>query len=265
MPFTQPFAEDDLRLFFAVEGQGAHAVVFLHGLAGHAGEWSASAEAIGDSYRTVRMDQRCHGNSSLHAADMSRHVFADDVAAVIHAAGVPTPVTLVGQSMGAHTALVTADRHPDLVSHLIMVEGDVGGGGLESLDMLDAAITAWPKSFASYEEVRDFFGGDTATGRAWAASYGESDGRWWPRFDPAVVRELMTPVFAVERWDLWERLTIPIDLVIAERSAIDGARVERMRRIRTDTRFHTVADTGHDLHLDQPEHWIALLKSLLDR
>lgn len=68
------------------------------------------------------MDQRGHGQSTRNPRDLSREAFAD-VAAVLDAADVSTPVTLVGQSMGAHTALVVADRHPEVVSHLILAEG----------------------------------------------------------------------------------------------------------------------------------------------
>lgn len=116
MPFMRTTGKGGARLFYAVEGRGDECVVFLHGLAGHAGEWSATAEAIGNSRRTVRLDQRGHGQSSIHL-DMSREAFADDVAAVIRASSVAMPVILVGQSMGAHTALVAADRHPEFVKH----------------------------------------------------------------------------------------------------------------------------------------------------
>lgn len=64
-----------------------------------------------------------------HRATLSREAFADDVAAVIRAAKAKTPVVLVGQSMGAHTAFITAARHPGVVETLVMVEGDIGGGG----------------------------------------------------------------------------------------------------------------------------------------
>nr|WP_217641551.1 alpha/beta hydrolase-fold protein [Actinopolyspora alba] len=51
-------------------------------------------------------------------------------------------MTVVGQSMGAHTALLLAARRPDLVGRLVMVEGDVGGGG-------DAAARGLPRAFVA--------------------------------------------------------------------------------------------------------------------
>ncbi|HEY1644331.1 MAG TPA: alpha/beta hydrolase [Streptosporangiaceae bacterium] len=263
MPWTRP-AGGQTRLFYTVAGAGPRTVVFVHGLAGHGGEWTETAAELAGTCMTICLDQRAHGRSTRRPADLGREAFADDVAAVVEAAGAPGPVTLVGQSMGAHTALVTAGRHPGLASHLVLVEGDVGGGGADPLDKVDRAIAAWPASFVSEKDVRDFFGGDTRAGRAWAGGYAEREGRWWPRFDPASVRPVMSPVFSTERWDIWDRLTIPVDLVVAERSTIDAARIGQMRR-RPGTGYHVIAGAGHDLHLDQHERWIQALGEILDR
>lgn len=260
MPYTN---NADVSLHYIVEGAGEPTVVFLHGLAGHCGEWAGSARALAGHHRTIRMDQRGHGDSGRNPADLSRAAFADDVAAVIAAAAIPTPVTVVGQSMGAHTALVFADRYPELIDHLIMVEGDVGGGGRAALDTVVSAIAAWPRSFGSYDEVRDFFGGDNVPGRAWADGYLQRNGRWWPRFDPENVFAIMAPVLLEERWDIWDRLSIPVDLVLAEHSVIDGSRVDRMCGVRPQTRRHVIVGAHHDLHLDQSERWLALLAELV--
>lgn len=86
-------------------------------------------ESLGLEFRSVTLDQRGRGRSTRAPRDVSREAFADDVAAVIRAAKAKTPVVLVGQSMGAHTAFITAARHPGVVETLVMVEGDIGGGG----------------------------------------------------------------------------------------------------------------------------------------
>ncbi|HVX43523.1 MAG TPA: alpha/beta hydrolase [Mycobacteriales bacterium] len=241
-----------------INGAGEPVVLFLHGLAGHCGEWAESADALAPTHRTIRMDQRGHGRSTRNPPDLSREAFADDVAAVITATA-GSPVTLVGQSMGAHTALIVAGRYPELVQRLIMVEGGVGGGGPEPLADVVRAIGGWPESFASYAETCSFFGGDNPLGRAWADGYAERNGRWWPRFDPALVHAVMAPVFATERWDIWDRLACPTDLVLAQHSAIDaGPMLDR----RPETGCHVIPGARHDLHLDRPANWIHLLRML---
>lgn len=127
---------------------------------------------------TIALDQRGHGTSTRVPPDTSRKAFVADVTAVIEHAVCPQPVTLVGQSMGAHTALLTAAWRPDLVARLVMVEGDVGGGGVVAARNVHHALAAWPDLFDSYEQARDFFGGDTERGRAWVQAYEHHSSGW---------------------------------------------------------------------------------------
>ena len=61
-------------------------------------------------------------------------------------------------------------------------------------------------------------------GRAWADGYAGRAGRWWPRSDPQNA-DPETGRSLRERWEIWDRLTLRTDLVLAERSTIDaGAR-----------------------------------------
>ena len=109
-------------------GQGP-VVVFLQGLAGNAQELLLSAAALGPGYRCVLVDQRGHGHSTRVPADTSRAASVDDVVAVIDAVAPGRAVVLVGQSMGAHTAVLTAAAHPDRTAGLVLLEADVSGPG----------------------------------------------------------------------------------------------------------------------------------------
>ena len=115
-------------------------------------------------WRTVAVEQRGHGRSTRMPDELSRDAFVDDVAAVIDAAAIERPVVLIGQSMGAHTAFLTAARHPHLVSHLVMIEGDIGGGDGKELASLRRALSSWPVPFPTYDSAVQFFGGDNAAG-----------------------------------------------------------------------------------------------------
>ena len=93
--------------------------------------WVDTPWSGGRSYRdwrTVRpvgFDQRGHGASTTRPGDLGRGAFVNDAVAVIESLGVG-PVVLVGQSFGAHTALLVAASRPDLVSLLVLVEGGRG-------------------------------------------------------------------------------------------------------------------------------------------
>ena len=92
----------------------------LHGLAGHSGEWDRTVAALGSEFTTVAFDQRGHGASCRNPGDTSREGVVADVMAVLDELGHQELVTLVGQSMGSHTAFLTAAWHPDHVERLVM-------------------------------------------------------------------------------------------------------------------------------------------------
>lgn len=114
---TQP---DGMGLNYPLHGSGSRTVVFLHGLAGYSGEWDRTMTALGSEFTTVALDQRGHGSSCRDPADISREAFVADVVTVLDELDCREPVTLVGQSMGSHTAFLTAAWHPDHVERLVM-------------------------------------------------------------------------------------------------------------------------------------------------
>lgn len=250
------------RLGFEVTGVGRRTIVLLHGLAGYGGEWAACARLLEERHRVIVMDLRAHGASTSHPEDLSREAFADDVVAVLDAEGAEEPVIMVGQSMGAHTALVVAERHPDRVARLVMIEGDVGGGGPGRLEEVVAAMASIPTSFSTLEHVADFFGGGEP-GRAWAGGYEERDGRWFSRFDASLSEAVMAPLLLTERWHAWQGLGVPVDLILAERSVLDPLRTSRMLELRPGTGHHVVQSAGHDVHLEQPAAVAAVLERLV--
>lgn len=237
----------------------------MHGLAGYAGEWSTTIRHLAPRWRCLALDQRGHGRSTRRPDDLSRQAFVDDIIAVLDGAGIKQPVVLIGQSMGAHTAFLTAARYSERISHLIMIEGDVGGGGDAELSSLRDALQAIPSPFPDREQATAYFGGDTERGRAWADGLGQRDDGLWPRWYLDVMLGIMEPIFAHEAWIEWEGLKQPTLLVLGESGAIDQARIARMLAIRPQTELVTIAGAGHDVHLDQPQAWLHALDDFVSK
>ena len=107
-------------------GGCGRSVLMLHGLAGHSGEWTETAALLGSGFRIVGLDQRGHGRSERAPEDVSRRAYVADVAAVMDDLSL-APVVLVGQSMGANTALLAAAAFPDRVQALVVVDGSPDG------------------------------------------------------------------------------------------------------------------------------------------
>jgi pimeloyl-ACP methyl ester carboxylesterase len=253
----------DAVIRYLDSGGSGRPVLLLHGLAGHVGEWLNTMRHLFPRCRTVALDQRGHGRSTRMPDDLSRDAFVDDVAAVIASAAIEHPVVLIGQSMGAHTAFLTAARYPHLVSQLVMIEGDVGGGDGEELAALRNVLSSWPVPFPTYDSAMQYFGGDNELGRAWANGLEQRADGFWPRWDLDVMTRTMAPIFAREYWPEWESLPHPTLLVLGQTGINAPGRADRMLAVRPRTRRVTIAGAGHDVHLDQPQAWLQVLDEFL--
>lgn len=97
------------------------AVVALHGITGNHRCWSFLAHELDDTV-VVAPDLRGRGGSSSLGSPFGLAQHADDTIALLDAVGAES-VVIVGHSMGAYVALVTADRYPDRVRGLVLVDG----------------------------------------------------------------------------------------------------------------------------------------------
>jgi len=97
-------------------------VVLVHGNGAHAHWWEPLVPALVPGWRVVAPDLRGHGESDWPAAPAYRIMdFGADLAAVI-AAEAPSPIALVGHSMGGRVALWYAGQHPEQVRALGMLD-----------------------------------------------------------------------------------------------------------------------------------------------
>lgn len=246
----------ELRCYVA--GGRGPAVLFLHGLAGSAREFLPTAAALPER-RTVLMDLRGHGGSTRHPADVSREAYVADVVRVIEEVG--PPVVLVGQSMGGHTAMLVTASRPDLVTQLVLLEVDAGGGRSEDHEAMGDYFRSWPVPFSSRAAASAFLG-EAPLAQAWAADLEERDDGFWPRFDAGVMVAAIGPV-RVPRWTEWERVSAPTLVVYGQEGLFDeAAKAEFVRRGRNVTRMD-LTGASHDAHLDCFGPWLAALRGFV--
>lgn len=235
-------------------------MVLLHGLAGSAREMAVALPG----HRVIAPDQRGHGHSVRRPAEVSRAAYVADVVRVVEELAGGGPVALVGQSMGAHTAMLTAAWHPELVSRLVMLEGGVGGSADDYPTRLGKWFASWPLPFPSPAAAVEFLGA-TSLARAWAADLEQRADGYRPRFDADIMEAAIRAVAETAQWTSWQRVRAPTLLVRGADSRMPDEEIARMNELRPDADLVTIPDSGHDAHLDQPEVWRRLLKEFLDR
>ncbi|MER6094745.1 alpha/beta hydrolase [Streptomyces sp. NPDC001728] len=267
-PWSERFViREGVRLSARDWGGSGTDVLLLHGLAGHAGEWDATARLLRDSgHRVVALDQRGHGASERHPGDVTRAAYVADTLAVIEELGLERPL-LVGQSLGGSTALLTAAAHPELLRALVLVEAGPGGGNPGVQEQIGGWLAAWPVPFPSLEVAAAYLGGGKQpVGDGWAGGLEERADGLWPRFDPGVMVRSLDEISTRAFWDEWAAITCPTLAVLGQGEQggiIGGAEYAEMVRLQPGLRGASLPATGHDVHLEQPTTLHRLIVGLL--
>jgi pimeloyl-ACP methyl ester carboxylesterase len=112
-------ATDTAELAYTVRGTG-EPLVLIMGLGADRAAWELHVRAYESRFRCIVVDNRGAGESPKPAGPYSTAAMADDYARLIAGLGLG-PVRVVGISMGGAIGQELALRHPDLVTHLVLV------------------------------------------------------------------------------------------------------------------------------------------------
>lgn len=105
----------------ATRGSGPD-IILIHGLAGHTGVWSQSADALDDRYRLHLVQIHGFGGVPRTSADtLVTAAVAREVARYIRETGLTRPA-LIGHSMGGTIAMMVTARNPGLVGRVMVVD-----------------------------------------------------------------------------------------------------------------------------------------------
>ena len=143
---------DGVRLHFHRTGRAdAPPLVLLHGLSDSGLCWMRVAQKFESDFDVVMLDARNHGDSATAPATST--LLATDVAAAVSQLGLERP-TLVGHSVGAHTAALLASTSPTIISRLVLEDppwtvdsAATSTGGTPRSRERQLQIRAWLESF----------------------------------------------------------------------------------------------------------------------
>ncbi len=109
-------------------GAGETIVVASHGITANHLSWQRVAELVversDDTVSVVAVDHRGRAGSADTPGPFGLQAHADDLAAILDHLGVAT-ATLAGHSLGGFIIANAAERHPDRVQRLVLVDGGV--------------------------------------------------------------------------------------------------------------------------------------------
>jgi pimeloyl-ACP methyl ester carboxylesterase len=110
------------RLHLLERGDSGPSVVILTGISDAAVYWTKVMDLLASSTRAIVYDRPGYGWSDPSPIPPTASAMAEDLLAMVMAAGIPRPCVLVAHSGTGFAARVAARRYPDLVAGLVLVD-----------------------------------------------------------------------------------------------------------------------------------------------
>ena len=114
------FRTNGIRLAYDDQGTGVP-LLFLHAFPLNRSMWASQLAALSQTFRTIALDMRGHGESDAPLWNFSLEQYADDVCALLDHLAIPQTV-LVGLSMGGYISLAFARKHGNRLKALILAD-----------------------------------------------------------------------------------------------------------------------------------------------
>lgn len=137
-PTTGYAPVDGLKMYYEIHGTG-QPVVLLHGaFMAISDDWVAWINELAKTRKVIAVEMQGHGRTADINRDMTYDNLSDDVAALLDYLKIPS-ADIVGYSLGAGTAMMTAIRHPEKVRKVVAMSHPIRRDG-----WVKEANDAWP-------------------------------------------------------------------------------------------------------------------------
>jgi pimeloyl-ACP methyl ester carboxylesterase len=238
-------------------------VILLHGWIGSWALWQSTMQALGQHYRCYALDFWGFGESGKKRDSYAVTDFMELIRQFMDALGIAR-APLIGHSMGGTTSLGTTIRYPDRVSKVCVIGSPVVGTSLSiflqlagvrrigtlarnMLPLLRAGIRA-----ASPLITRD---------RSWHRSVARD-------LSYTTVDSFFSSIGSLRRTDLrplLPQISVPTMGIYGLRDVIVHPRqYEPLRCGVSHARIEIMPGSGHFPMLDEPDKYLALVRSFLD-
>ena len=128
------------RISFSTKGKGT-AVVLLHGFLENSTMWNSVADSLSKNNRVVCIDLLGHGQTACLGYVHTMEIMAEAVAAVLTHLKIRKSV-FIGHSMGGYVALAFAEKNPDNVKGLCLMNSTTRADNANRVDLRTRAIEA---------------------------------------------------------------------------------------------------------------------------
>lgn len=137
-----------INIFYTDEGKGS-AMVLLHGFLENSTMWDEIKPSLSKKYRVITIDLLGHGKTGCLGYLHTMEMMSDAVEAVLHHLKVRKSI-LVGHSMGGYVSLAFAEKKPDAIKTLVLLNSTSRADSEEKQKNRDRAIALVKKEHKSF-------------------------------------------------------------------------------------------------------------------
>ncbi len=255
--FTTP-SIDGTPITYEVHGEGALALVFVHGWSCDRSYWRGQLEPFSRRYKVVAIDLAGHGASGTGRKNYTIESFGADVATVVNKLNLQH-VILIGHSMGGDVIADAARQLPrDRVEGLVMVETYKELGAGHTPEQVEAFVAKFRTDFKDsvHRFVRGMFSPNADTALVeWVANDMASA-------PPPIALSALESSFNYSREITKTLLEIklPVTAINSDSAPTDTASMQRY-----GVQVVIMHGLGHFLMMEDPKQFNDVLEGVIEK
>jgi N-formylmaleamate deformylase len=255
-----------IRIHFHRTGGDKPPLVLTHGITDNGLCWTQLARVLEEHYDVIMYDARGHGLSDAPVQDYADVTQAADLASLIQTLDLGQP-DVIGHSLGAVTASVTAANYPDLVHSVVLEDPPWYAGRFEGSPE-DRAANA--KEWRAQNLQRKSMSRDEliAVCRADNPRWSEAECGPWAdaklQVSPNVFKVMEVP------WTPWRqvvgRIRCPVLLITgapSEGALVTSEVAQEAADVWQDGKIAHIDGVGHCIRREASEQYVALVRAFL--
>ncbi|MCX6196273.1 MAG: alpha/beta fold hydrolase [Flavobacteriia bacterium] len=243
-----------MKLYFRELGKGKPMII-LHGLFGFSDNWQTLATKFSEFFRVILIDFRNHGHSPW-SDDFSYNLMVDDLKELIDDLNLENLI-LVGHSMGGKVAMHFAQKFPEKIEKLVVVDIGVKQYARHHQEVLEAFNKVDLNGITARSQVElilsDFIESKGVRQFLLKNLYWKEKGELAWRVNFAVLEKSMPEILAALPY---KEVLIPSLFIRGELSNyIEDNDVQELESFFSDLSLKTIKNAGHWVHADAPEEF----------
>jgi len=243
-----------MKLYFRELGKGKPMII-LHGLFGFSDNWQTLATNFSEYFRVILIDFRNHGHSPW-SDDFSYDLMVDDLKELIDDLNLEN-IILVGHSMGGKVAMHFAQKFPEKIEKLVVVDMGVKQYTQHHQEVLEAFNKVDLEGITARSQVElilsDFIESMGVRQFLLKNLYWKEKGELAWRVNFVVLEKAMPEILSALPY---KEVLIPSLFIRGELSNyIEDNDIQELESFFSDMSLKTIKNAGHWVHADAPEEF----------